>query len=225
MQTKVQLSAVYGQSCDSPSTEPIIGRIQVMNIILFGPPGVGKGTQAVCLAASHHLLHISTGDILRAAIAEGTPLGNTARTFVESGGLVPDEIIIGLVREVLLMNSDPAKGFLLDGFPRTLEQARALDNLFTELGISEVRIVMLTAPEEELVARMIRRGMELGRKDDTPETIRHRLQVYYKQTEPVKAYYESTRDVDLVDGLGTVEEITDRLLDVLQPQRVSSGKR
>ena len=186
-----------------------------MNIILFGPPGVGKGTQAVRLAAEHNLLHISTGDILRAAIAEGTPLGNTARKFVESGGLVPDEVIIGLVREVLLMNTDPTKGFLLDGFPRTIKQARALDNLFVELGISNFRIVMLTAPEEELIARMIKRGIELGRKDDTPETIRHRLQVYYKQTEPVKAYYEATREVDLVDGLGSVEEITNRLMDVL----------
>jgi adenylate kinase len=192
-----------------------------MNIILFGPPGVGKGTQAIRLAATYNLLHISTGDILRAAIAEGTPLGNIARTFVESGGLVPDEVIIGLVREVLTMNSDPAKGFLLDGFPRTIEQARALDELFNSLGISDVQIVMLTAPEDELVARMINRGMELGRKDDTLETIRHRLEVYSAQTEPVKAYYEATREIDFVDGLGAVDEVTERLMKVLSPEGIA----
>lgn len=182
-----------------------------MNLILFGPPGVGKGTQAAGLASAHALLHISTGDILRAAIAEASPLGRTAQQFVESGGLVPDDIIIGLVREVLEKLPSEKKGFLLDGFPRTLEQARALDGLFQELGIVDVRIVMLTAPEQELIDRMVRRGIEQGRKDDTAETIRHRLEVYYAQTEPVKAYYEKSRGVKLVDGLGTVEEVTARI--------------
>jgi len=185
-----------------------------VNLILFGPPGVGKGTQAMRLAASHNLLHISTGDILRAAIAEGSPLGRTAKTYVESGGLVPDDIIIGLVREVLEANAE-GKGFLLDGFPRTLEQARALDRLFSELGIADVRIVMLTAPEQELLDRMVRRGLEQGRKDDTAETIRRRLEVYSAQTEPVKSYYDQSRGVKLVDGLGTIEEITGRIEKVL----------
>ena len=191
-----------------------------MNLILFGPPGVGKGTQASRLAASHSLLHISTGDILRSAIADGSPLGVIARTYVESGGLVPDDIIIGLVREVLEAlpgsenpNSGPRSpaGFLLDGFPRTLEQAHALDDLFRELGIHDVSIVMITAPEKELIDRMVKRGIEQGRKDDTAETIRHRLDVYIKQTEPVKAYYDKTRGVKLVNGLGSVEEVTVRI--------------
>ncbi len=181
-----------------------------MNLILFGPPGVGKGTQATRLAESHNLIHISTGDILRAAIAEGSPLGKTAKTFVESGGLVPDDIIIGLVREVLEAKPE-SKGFLLDGFPRTLEQARALDDLFHELAIAEVQIVMLAAPEQELIDRMAKRGIEQGRKDDTAETIRHRLEVYNQQTEPVKTYYESGRGVKLVDGLGTVDDVTARI--------------
>ena len=185
-----------------------------MNLILFGPPGVGKGTQATRLAKSHDLLHISTGDILRTAIAEGSPLGRTAKTFVESGGLVPDDIIIGLVREVLEAKPE-GRGFLLDGFPRTLEQARALDELFKELEISDVRIVMLTAPEKELIDRMVKRGIEQGRKDDTAETIRHRLEVYQAQTEPVKAYYEKSRGVKMADGLGTVEEVTGRIEKVL----------
>jgi adenylate kinase len=184
-----------------------------MNLILFGPPGVGKGTQAARLAATHDLLHISTGDMLRSAIAEGTPLGMTAKGFVESGGLVPDDIIIGLVREVL--ESTESKGFLLDGFPRTLEQARALDDLFRELAIHEVRIVMLTAPEQELIDRMVKRGLEQGRKDDTAETIRHRLEVYNAQTEPVKTFYEKSRGVKLVDGLGTVDDVTARIEKVL----------
>ena len=185
-----------------------------MNLILFGPPGVGKGTQAVRLAASHNLLHISTGDILRTAIAEGSPLGNVAKTYVESGGLVPDDIIIGLVREVLEAK-DTAKGFLLDGFPRTLEQARALDRLFQELDIPDVQIVMITAPDRELTDRMVRRGLEQGRADDTVDTIRHRLEVYYKQTAPVKEYYEKTRGVKEVDGLASIEEVTERIEKVL----------
>ena len=182
-----------------------------MNIILFGPPGAGKGTQATQLATTHNLLHVSTGDILRASIKEGTPLGVKAREFVESGGLVPDSIIIGLVREVLQANIGPDRGFLLDGFPRTVEQARALDDLFEEIGVNGVRIVILTAPEEELIDRMIKRGLELGRKDDTEETIRHRLKVYNAQTEPVKSYYEKSRKVAQVDGLGTVEEVAGRI--------------
>jgi adenylate kinase len=185
-----------------------------MNLILFGPPGVGKGTQAMRLAETHNLIHISTGDILRAAIAEGSPLGKTAKTYVESGGLVPDDIIIGLVREVLEAKPE-LKGFLLDGFPRTLEQARALDELFHELGIVKVLIVMLAAPEQELIDRMVKRGIEQGRKDDTAETIRHRLEVYNKQTEPVKSYYEVTRGVTLLDGMGTVDDVTARIEKVL----------
>ena len=191
-----------------------------MNIILFGAPGVGKGTQAIRLAASHGLLHISTGDILRAAIAAGSPLGLTAKRYVESGGLVPDEVIIGLVREVLQSNA--GRGFLLDGFPRTLEQARALEELFKELSIADVRVVMLTAPETELVQRMIKRGEELGRKDDTPETIQHRLRVYHTQTKPVQEYYQALRDVDMVDGLGQVSEVTDRILHALAVRSIKA---
>ena len=187
-----------------------------MNLILFGPPGVGKGTQAERLAKKYELHHISTGDMLRAAIAQGTPLGLTAKQHVESGGLVPDEVIIGLVGEVLQADIAAKRGFLLDGFPRTVQQAKALDKLFTQLRILEIRILMLEAPEDELVRRMLKRGEETGRKDDTEDTIRHRLQVYTSQTEPVKSYYDITREVELVDGLGTVEEITDRIVSQLK---------
>jgi adenylate kinase len=182
-----------------------------LNLILFGPPGVGKGTQAERLRDSYNLHHISTGDMLRAAIKDGTPLGLEAKKFVESGGLVPDAVIIGLVGEVLAKDKAEGRGFLLDGFPRTLAQAEALDKLFADLGIVDVNIVMLEAPEEELITRMVKRGEELGRKDDTEETIRYRLTVYHDQTQPVSDYYEKIRKVSRVNGLGSVEEITDRI--------------
>lgn len=186
-----------------------------MNLILFGPPGVGKGTQASRLLSRYNLIHISTGDMLRAAIAAGTPLGAIAKKHVESGGLVPDDVIIGLVREVLIANLSEGRGFLLDGFPRTVDQAKALDELFKELEITDVNILMLQAPEEELITRMVKRGLETGRKDDTEETIRHRLTVYVQQTAPVKAYYDTSREVDLVDGLGAMDDVTDRITKVL----------
>jgi adenylate kinase len=184
-----------------------------MNLILFGPPGVGKGTQAERLIERYGLTHISTGDLLRRAIKEGSPLGKIAKQHVESGGLVPDEVIIGLMGEMLKKHPSD---FLLDGFPRTVEQAKALDLLFKELNIRDVWIVMLDAPEEELVRRMIKRGEETGRKDDTEETIRYRFKVYQDQTAPVKSYYTTTRQVEMVNGLGSVEEITGRIVDTIE---------
>jgi adenylate kinase len=182
-----------------------------LNLILFGPPGVGKGTQAELIRDVYNLHHISTGDMLRAAIAGGTPLGLEAKKYVESGGLVPDAVIIGLVREVLVKDKAEGKGFLLDGFPRTVAQAEALEKLFQDLDIIDVRIVMIEAPEEELVARMLKRGQDSGRVDDSEETIRHRLDVYHEQTAPVRTFYAAHRSVKAVDGLGTKEEVTERI--------------
>ncbi|MFI5264686.1 MAG: adenylate kinase [Candidatus Kapaibacterium sp.] len=182
-----------------------------MNLILFGPPGVGKGTQAELLRDHYHLHHISTGDILRAAVKAGTKLGAEAKRYMDSGGLVPDEVIIGLVEEVLIKDKEEKKGFLLDGFPRTEEQAKALDKIFHKLHIDDVTIVSLDAPEEELVERLIKRGQESGRSDDTEATIRRRLVVYNDQTSPVLAYYSQGSKVRSVNGLGKVEEITDRI--------------
>jgi adenylate kinase len=187
-----------------------------MNLILFGPPGVGKGTQAERIRDSYSLHHISTGDILRAAVKAGSQLGIEAKKYMDSGGLVPDEVIIGLVREVLIKDKAEGKGFLLDGFPRTKEQANALEKIFTELGIEDVRIIFLDAPEEELIERLIKRGKESGRSDDTEETIRKRLVVYHEQTSPVKEYYSARRNVKSVNGLGTVEEITQRINEAIQ---------
>jgi adenylate kinase len=186
-----------------------------MNLILFGPPGVGKGTQAERLRDHYHLHHISTGDILRAAVKAGTPLGLEAKKYMDSGGLVPDAVIIGLVHEVLIKDKAEGKGFLLDGFPRTVAQAEALDQLFKELGIADVRIVSLEAPEDELVTRLLKRGLDSGRSDDTEETIRHRLEVYHKQTSPVEDFYKEHRNVAGVDGLGGIDDITKRIHGVL----------
>ncbi len=182
-----------------------------MNLILFGPPGVGKGTQAELLRDFYHLHHISTGDMLRAAIKGGTPLGLEAQKFVESGGLVPDTVIIGLVREVLEEDKKAGKGFLLDGFPRTVAQAEALEKLFQDLHIEDVRIVMIEAPEEELITRMLKRGQDSGRVDDSEATIRHRLDVYNEQTAPVRTFYSTHRSIKTVNGLGTKEEVSDRI--------------
>jgi len=182
-----------------------------MNLILFGPPGVGKGTQAERLRDTYTLHHISTGDILRVAVKEGTKLGVEARRYMDSGGLVPDEVIIGMVAEVLEKDKKEKKGFLLDGFPRTEDQARALDKIFRKLEIKDVVVVSLDAPEPELIARLVKRGKESGRSDDTEETIRYRLKVYHKQTSPVLDYYKQRKKVRAIDGLGKIDEITKRI--------------
>jgi len=187
-----------------------------MNLILFGPPGAGKGTQAERLRDSYDLHHISTGDILRAAVREGTKLGKDAKRYIDSGGLVPDEIIIGLVREVLAADKAAKKGFLLDGFPRTKEQARALEKIFRQLKIEDVRIISIAVPEEELITRLISRGKESGRSDDTPETIRHRLSVYQNQTSPVLDFYKSRHKIRQIEGLGTVLAITRRINEAIE---------
>jgi adenylate kinase len=187
-----------------------------MNLILFGPPGAGKGTQAERLRDSYKLHHISTGDILRAAVREGTTLGKDAKRYIDSGGLVPDEIIIGLVSEVLAADKAAKKGFLLDGFPRTEEQARALEKIFRQLKIEDVRIISLAVPEEELIARLINRGKESGRSDDTAETIRRRLTVYQNQTSPVLDFYKSRHKVRQVEGLGSVLAITGRINEAIK---------
>ena len=182
-----------------------------MNLILFGPPGVGKGTQAERLRDHYNLHHISTGDILRAAVKDGTTLGLEAKRYMDSGGLVPDEVIIGMVKEVLEKDKAEGKGFLLDGFPRTVAQAEALEKLFEDLAIADVQIVSLDAPEEELVQRLVKRGLDSGRSDDTEETIRHRLEVYHEQTSPVQDFYKKHKEVSGVNGLGGVDEITQRI--------------
>ncbi len=182
-----------------------------MHIILLGPPGVGKGTQAKLLAQKLGVVHLSTGEILRKAVEDATQLGLQARNIIESGSLVPDDIMIGLIKEVLSQNNITGKGFILDGFPRTLQQALALEELFKELNITSVTVVNIVANEEELVKRMLNRG----RKDDTSETVKHRLRIFKDLTAPVTDYYRKKHKIFDIFGVGDIEEINSGILKIL----------
>jgi len=182
-----------------------------MRIILYGAPGAGKGTQAELLAKKYAIPHISTGDMLRSAIQEGTELGKKAKQFVESGGLVPDEVVIGIVREVLA-SPKCANGFILDGFPRTTAQAEGLQKIFNELAITNIHVISIEVNEEELVKRLLGRG----RADDNEETIRNRLKVYAESTAPVKNFYLKHGNVHDIKGVGTVDEVQQNVLAALK---------
>lgn len=175
-------------------------------LILFGPPGAGKGTQAASLSETMGIPHISTGDIFRAAIAAKSPLGMKAQSFMDQGDLVPDEVVVGMIRE-RLSEPDTQNGWLLDGFPRTLAQATALDQLLTEIEQSYDTVLSLLVPDDLLVERMLGRG----RKDDTEAVIRRRLEVYQAQTAPLINYYKSRSALQEIDGTGAVDEVTHRI--------------
>lgn len=179
----------------------------MFNIILFGPPGSGKGTQSEKLIATYGLKHLSTGDLLRSEIAAQTPLGLEAKSFMDKGQLVPDEVVIGMISSALDQNSE-AKGFLFDGFPRTEAQSVALDKLL-KLKLTEIGVVLaLDVSEEELVKRLLNRGKTSGRSDDTNETvIRARINEYQQKTTVVANYYAGFDKVVHIKGEGTVDEI------------------
>ena len=179
----------------------------MFNLILFGPPGSGKGTQSENIIAANGLLHLSTGNLLRSEITNSTPLGLKAKTFMDAGQLVPDEVVIGMVDN--FMNAHPeSKGFLFDGFPRTTAQCIALDALLQQKG-TEINVVLaLEVTEEELVKRLLGRGATSGRSDDTNETIiRARIQEYHDKTTAVATYYAQFNKVISVKGEGTVDSI------------------
>ena len=181
------------------------------NLILFGPPGCGKGTQSDKLVEKYGLVHLSTGNLLRQEIKDKTPLGLEAKNFIDKGQLVPDEVVIGMVDSYFDQHKD-ANGFLFDGFPRTVAQAKALDKLM-ELKKTEIgKVLMLDVDEEELIKRLVLRGKTSGRSDDADENIqRNRQEVYKKETLPVAAYYSKSGKVAKVDGMGSISEIFDRL--------------
>ena len=183
----------------------------MFNLILFGPPGSGKGTQSEKLIAKYGLKHLSTGDLLRYEISHKTPLGLEAKSIMDKGHLVPDEVVIGMISSALDANSK-AKGFLFDGFPRTAAQAEALDKLL-ELKHASINVMLaLDVSEEELVKRLLKRGETSGRSDDTNETIiRERITVYHKTTTAVADYYKKFNKVVMVEGEGTVDEIFEGL--------------
>ena len=176
-----------------------------MKLILLGAPGAGKGTVAKLLTAIDGSVQISTGDILRGAVQAGTDLGKEAEGFMKRGDLVPDSLIMGIM-EKRLQEPDCAKGFLLDGFPRTIAQAEALDAMLAEKNTPLHIVLELQVPEEELFNRLAGRG----RADDTPDVIKQRLVAYRQQTEPLLQYYAKSELLKSIDGLGTIEEISDR---------------
>jgi adenylate kinase len=183
----------------------------MVNIILFGPPGSGKGTQSANLIDKYGLIHLATGDLLRNEIADKTPLGMEAKKVIDQGILVPDEVVIGMISSKLDANPE-AKGFIFDGFPRTTAQAEALDKLLSLKKTSISRVLALEVPEDQLIARLLNRGITSGRSDDASEdVIRNRIVEYHNKTAPVADHYAKFGKFKKIKGEGTVEEIFDRL--------------
>ncbi len=186
-----------------------------MRIVLMGPPGAGKGTQAVVVAESLGIPHISTGDIFRANLKEGTALGLEAKKYMEAGEYVPDSVTNGMVAD-RLSHSDAAAGFLLDGYPRTVDQVHALNAMLAESGQALDCVIEITADTDEVVARLLNRAKEQGRADDTEEVIRRRMEVYAEQTAPLTDLYSQQGILTKVDGMGSVEQVSERILAALR---------
>lgn len=185
-----------------------------MRIVLMGPPGAGKGTQAVFIAERLSIPHISTGDIFRANVSAGTPLGVEAKRYMDAGEYVPDSVTNAMVRD-RLAQPDAATGFLLDGYPRTLDQINELDGILADAGVAVEKVVEITADIDEVVARLLNRAVEQGRADDTEDVIRRRLEVYAEQTAPLTAVYAERGVLVQVDGLGAIDEVTSRIMSAL----------
>ena len=182
--------------------------------LLIGPPGAGKGTQAARLAESYGIPAISTGDIFRYNVKNETELGKLAKSYMDRGEYVPDSVTNDLVRDRLNMD-DAAAGFLLDGYPRTADQVNELDSILAEQGQSLDAVILLTADTDEVVRRLLNRAIEQGRADDTEDVIRRRLEVYEAETAPLTSVYASRGLVIMVDGLGAIDEVTDRIVEAL----------
>ena len=184
------------------------------NIIIFGAPGSGKGTQSDLIIKKYGLHHISTGDILRTEIENQTELGITAKGYIEKGQLVPDELIIKMLAEIL-DKAQSKKGYIFDGFPRTMQQGKSLDKLLKEKKTSILAALNLEAGEDMLIERILKRGKLTGRTDDNPETIQARLKVYHNQTEPLKEYYKKQGKNINIKGTGSVEDVFERICESL----------
>ena len=187
-----------------------------LRLILLGPPGGGKGTQAERLCERTGIAHVSTGNILREAVSNATELGVEAKRYMDQGQLVPDALVIALIKERLAMSDCRDKGFLLDGFPRTVEQAKALDELLVAIELPLTNVVELVVPDDVLLARIEGRAAAgSGRSDDNAAVFANRLKVYHEQTAPVTGYFKSKGLVTSLDGLGTIDEVEQKLLKVL----------
>ena len=188
----------------------------MLNLVLFGPPGAGKGTQAEFLITSFGLDHLSTGDLLRSEIAGGTKLGMEAKSYMEKGELVPDEVVIGMIKSKLENNKD-SKGFIFDGFPRTVDQAKALDNLLNDNNTPISGMLSLEVEKQELIDRLLSRGKVSGRADDQDQSvIENRINVYNDKTLPLIEYYKPQNKHFGINGMGSIEEIAARLKDVVE---------
>lgn len=187
----------------------------MINLILFGPPGSGKGTQAAKLVEKYDLLHISTGDLFRYEIGNSTPLGLKAKSYIDKGELVPDEVTVGMLKNKVDANPD-VEGYIFDGFPRTINQSEELNKLLAGKNISVSALIALDVEEEELVQRLLNRGKTSGRKDDSNESIiRNRIEVYKNETTPVFDFYANFDKSVKVDGVGSIEDIFGRLCGVI----------
>jgi adenylate kinase len=185
----------------------------MLNLVLFGPPGAGKGTQADFLIEKFKLIHLSTGDLLRSQIAEETELGLEAKCYIDKGFLAPDSIVIGMIKSKLQENKN-ANGYIFDGFPRTVAQAHALDELLNENGTPVSGMLCLQVDKKELVNRLTNRGKTSGRPDDQDVSIiENRIHIYHEKTEPLRDYYKAQNKYNKVDGTGSVEEIARRVID------------
>ena len=178
----------------------------MLNIVIFGAPGSGKGTQSERIVEKYGINHISTGDVLRAEIKNGTELGKTARGYIDQGQLIPDELMIDILASVFDSFKD-SKGVIFDGFPRTIAQAEALKKMLAERGQDVSVMLDLEVPEDELMVRLIKRGKDSGRADDNEETIKKRLHVYHSQTSPLIDWYKNEKKYQHINGLGTMDGI------------------
>lgn len=193
----------------------------MMNLVIFGGPGSGKGTQSARLIDNYGLYHISTGELLRDHIKRETEIGKTANEYISKGQLIPDDLMISIIEDVLEKEAKDKKGIILDGFPRTIPQAEALEEFFKGRGTDVHAVVGLEVPDEELTDRLLKRAVESGRSDDNPETIRKRLDVYHNQTQPLREHYMKKGKYIPIKGTGNVDDI---FHDIKEGLRAKTGR-